>query len=204
MIENPSPYKIFNAALNAGSLKIDSEKIALFRLSSARYHFTQNFECASQGLAENTVRGYSESLRLFLAHTALEILIQAIDFPKKSNAALFRKAKIENEPELAKDLRRILDNQPKGKEKLISKIKPFLHKSTANALQDFADEKNDNVTIVAHVFRIMVAHGYFTATGMQTSTKKNAETFHKLSDSLLKKHQAVFREWLEKNLPNEV
>lgn len=199
MKESPSNFKIFTDAISAKKLKIDEQQFSLFRRANARYRFAKDFECSSGNMAENTIRGYSESLRLFLAHTALEIMQKAIEFPKENDKALYKRVEFVD-ADSTKQWRKLLNKETKSQAKLVDKMKVFLNKKVSSALQAFADGKKDNLIIVAHAFRIAVAHGYFTATGMKALSQKNAKLFHQLSDSVLEKTQTIFAEWLQKNV----
>jgi hypothetical protein len=148
----------------------------------ARYRLAANFESVHlRGYSDNAQRGYAAGLRLLAAYSAAELLGEALGVNVKFWNIL--------DPSLAKALRKNLGRAHSGAEALFSQTE------LREKLQIFMNG-DDNVRVAATALRVMVAHGSFTPTGVESLTKRGANALQKLSNALLQNCEWRFHGWL--------
>jgi hypothetical protein len=182
------PYwKEFCDIKRANKAFIDSDKLSKLNRFRARHRLaTKLTGIHAEGISEQTLRGYTAGLKLMLAYSAAEILGSALDKPVTQWEI--------KESQLALSLRNVLNRAGTSRDILFSKGQ------LKSRLENFLEERTDDVRIAATALRVMVAHGSFTPSGTDSLTIKGAQIVFQLANLILKTAEEHFADYITKEI----
>ncbi len=175
----PTSYTLFEEKMELGIRLNKTLKKRLSRFPY-RYRLAKSFVGIDAKEVGKTLIGYEAGMKVFLAYTAYEELIQAA----KELGVPEIKSKNDNEildKELATELIKnsqliqlVLDNIKAEDTQIKKQIELFIRGETHDIL------------FLARAIRNLYAHGVFTATGGGVNTKAKRALYYKLADRLLR------------------
>ena len=169
-----------------------------FNRYTYRYRVARAFEGINAPDIEKRTRGgYEVAIKLLLAYSAYEE-IRAIKFKvKELKLPRGEHIKIFNN-ELANKLREITEL-----EKLLKNSRVVYDKNLVLDMNNFYENRNDDVLCIATAFRNTFAHGVFTAGAADLTSKKHQKIIINLIESILLKSEEIANEcaeYFERNL----
>lgn len=174
----PSQWKRF-CELNKVSDKAIPSHINLAEINrfAARYRLASGFESLNvRGFRQDsTIKGYSATLKVFLAYTALEQLHKASKISAKQH---LHERFEESLPNLAEKLRET--------SKILTFLSEQLQSQTLRQkLQEFIEEKHDICLYVATGLRHAFSHGFLSVHANNTMPKQTILFCENLSNMLI-------------------
>lgn len=176
----PSAYQEFEKLLKGNTKRLSEDVKSKLKRFPYRYRLAKSFIGIDAKEVGRTLIGYEAGMKVFLAYTAYEEIIDPcvklkLEEVKQKNFNEILNKELADAFIKNKDLINLIRDNFKSKDtRLLGQIEKFIR-----------GETND-VLCIAFGIRNLYAHGVFTATAGGVKNQKDKKLYFKLADALLK------------------
>ena len=192
------PWKRFFHEHKQKHLNLSNKQPTQFSRAHARLRIAKRFDSILLiDVGEETERGYSTAMAIFLAYSAMEALADAMGQQAHEWEVTDQKLAIKLNKLLADiDLRH---PDPQAAIGWLLNNNRLIHQ-----LQSFQAGDHHNVLLIARALRHMVAHGSFTTHGLKMFTKRECDAVEELRQLIFNICDQRLNEWLDAQLVNQM